>query len=165
MATLVSVNVGLPKDVAWNGRTVYTGVWKQPVTGPRMVRRLNVDGDGQGDLGGMVENTGRCWSINLTPIGIGQTNCIATTSNPAFRRELHGRGFAGRRGVHRGPIPHRACRLRSHPTAGHLLPGRPATGEPQMATVDYTLEPLEPPAPGNILLCCARPAEPIVVDL
>ena len=52
MATLVSVNVGLPKDVAWNGRTVYTGVWKQPVRGPRMVRRLNVDGDGQGDLGG-----------------------------------------------------------------------------------------------------------------
>jgi ferredoxin-NADP reductase/MOSC domain-containing protein YiiM len=52
MATLVSVNVGLPKDVAWNGRTVYTGVWKQPVVGPRMVRRLNVDGDGQGDLEG-----------------------------------------------------------------------------------------------------------------
>jgi ferredoxin-NADP reductase/MOSC domain-containing protein YiiM len=52
MATLVSVNVGLPKDVAWSGRTVYTGVWKQPVTGPCMVRRLNVDGDGQGDLGG-----------------------------------------------------------------------------------------------------------------
>ena len=52
MATLVSVNVGLPKNVAWNGRTVYTGVWKQSVVGPRMVRRLNVDGDGQGDLGG-----------------------------------------------------------------------------------------------------------------
>jgi ferredoxin-NADP reductase/MOSC domain-containing protein YiiM len=52
MATLVSVNVGLPKNVAWKGRTVYTGVWKQPVSGPRMVRRLNVDGDGQGDLGG-----------------------------------------------------------------------------------------------------------------
>jgi ferredoxin-NADP reductase/MOSC domain-containing protein YiiM len=52
MATLVSVNVGLPKDVPWNGRTVYTGVWKQPVMGPRRVRRLNVDGDGQGDLGG-----------------------------------------------------------------------------------------------------------------
>jgi ferredoxin-NADP reductase/MOSC domain-containing protein YiiM len=52
MATLVSVNVGLPTNVAWNGRTVYTGVWKRPVAGPRMVRRLNVDGDGQGDLGG-----------------------------------------------------------------------------------------------------------------
>jgi ferredoxin-NADP reductase/MOSC domain-containing protein YiiM len=52
MATLTSVNVGLPTNIAWNDRTVYTGAWKQPVTGPRMVRRLNVDGDGQGDLGG-----------------------------------------------------------------------------------------------------------------
>jgi ferredoxin-NADP reductase/MOSC domain-containing protein YiiM len=52
MATLVSVNIGLPKNVAWNGRTVYTGAWKQPVAGPRVVRRLNVDGDGQGDLAG-----------------------------------------------------------------------------------------------------------------
>jgi ferredoxin-NADP reductase/MOSC domain-containing protein YiiM len=51
-AILVSVNVGLPKDVEWQGHTVHTGVWKQPVEGPRMVRRLNVDGDGQGDLAG-----------------------------------------------------------------------------------------------------------------
>ena len=52
MATLTSVNVGLPKDIEWNDRTVYSGLWKQPVEGPRMVRRLNIDGDGQGDLGG-----------------------------------------------------------------------------------------------------------------
>ncbi|MFI5712975.1 MOSC domain-containing protein [Kribbella sp. NPDC051620] len=52
MATLRSLNVGLPKDVSWHGRTVYTGVFKSPVDGPRMVRRLNIDGDGQGDLGG-----------------------------------------------------------------------------------------------------------------
>ena len=52
MATLVAVNVGLPRDVAWNGRVVHTGAWKTTVDGPRMVRRLNVDGDGQGDLGG-----------------------------------------------------------------------------------------------------------------
>ena len=52
MAKLVSVNVGLPKDISWNNRTVYTGAFKEPVDGPRMVRRLNVDGDGQGDLGG-----------------------------------------------------------------------------------------------------------------
>ena len=51
-ATLVSVNVGLPKDIVWKNRTVHTGVWKYPVEGPRMVRRLNIDGDGQGDLGG-----------------------------------------------------------------------------------------------------------------
>jgi ferredoxin-NADP reductase/MOSC domain-containing protein YiiM len=49
---LMSVNVGLPKDVAWQGKTVFTGVFKEPVTGPRRVRRLNVDGDGQGDLAG-----------------------------------------------------------------------------------------------------------------
>ena len=49
---LLSVNVGLPKKVAWQGKTVYTGVWKHPVDGPRMVRRLNIDGDGQGDLQG-----------------------------------------------------------------------------------------------------------------
>src|SRR5690242_5384032 len=52
MATLLSLNVGLPMDVSWRGRTVHTGVWKSPVTGPRMVRRLNIDGDGQGDLAG-----------------------------------------------------------------------------------------------------------------
>ncbi|SEG80820.1 Ferredoxin-NADP reductase [Actinacidiphila yanglinensis] len=52
MATLLSVNVGMPKDVSWQGRTVRTGAWKAPVEGPRMVRRLNVEGDGQGDLAG-----------------------------------------------------------------------------------------------------------------
>jgi ferredoxin-NADP reductase/MOSC domain-containing protein YiiM len=52
MATLLSVNVGLPQDVARQGRTVHTGIWKAPVRGPRMVRRLNIDGDGQGDLAG-----------------------------------------------------------------------------------------------------------------
>jgi ferredoxin-NADP reductase/MOSC domain-containing protein YiiM len=52
MARLLSVNVGLPKDVEWRGRTVHTGIWKRPVAGPRMVRRLNIDGDGQGDLNG-----------------------------------------------------------------------------------------------------------------
>lgn len=52
MATLLSVNVGMPQDVPWRGRTVHTGVWKSEVHGPRMVRRLNIDGDGQGDLAG-----------------------------------------------------------------------------------------------------------------
>jgi ferredoxin-NADP reductase/MOSC domain-containing protein YiiM len=52
VANLVALNVGLPQDVSWQGRTVHTGVWKKAVSGPRMVRRLNIDGDGQGDLGG-----------------------------------------------------------------------------------------------------------------
>ena len=52
VGTLLSVNVGMPKDVPWRGKTVFTGVFKDPVTGRRRVRRLNVDGDGQGDLAG-----------------------------------------------------------------------------------------------------------------
>jgi ferredoxin-NADP reductase/MOSC domain-containing protein YiiM len=50
--TLVSVNVGMPRDVPWQGRVVHTGIWKSPVDGPVMARTLNLDGDGQGDLGG-----------------------------------------------------------------------------------------------------------------
>src|SRR4051795_3860803 len=49
---LLAVNVGLPRDVPWHGETVHTGVWKRPVPGPAMVRRLNIDGDGQGDTQG-----------------------------------------------------------------------------------------------------------------
>jgi ferredoxin-NADP reductase/MOSC domain-containing protein YiiM/ferredoxin len=49
---LLSVNVGLPKDVPWQGKTVFTGVFKDSVAGPRRVGKLNIDGDGQGDLAG-----------------------------------------------------------------------------------------------------------------
>jgi ferredoxin-NADP reductase/MOSC domain-containing protein YiiM len=52
MGRLLSVNVGLPRDIAWQGKTVHTGIWKAPVKGARMARRLNIDGDGQGDLAG-----------------------------------------------------------------------------------------------------------------
>jgi ferredoxin-NADP reductase/MOSC domain-containing protein YiiM len=52
MPWLLAVNVGQPKDVPWRGAMVHTGIWKQPVAGPRMARRLNLDGDGQGDLAG-----------------------------------------------------------------------------------------------------------------
>ena len=51
-ARLLSLNVGLPRDVPWQGRTVHTAIWKEPVRGRRPVRRLNIDGDGQGDLVG-----------------------------------------------------------------------------------------------------------------
>jgi ferredoxin-NADP reductase/MOSC domain-containing protein YiiM len=60
MAGLPSVNVGLPRDVAWQGKTVHAAVWKAPVEGPRMVRRLNIDGDGQADLAG---HGGEHWAV------------------------------------------------------------------------------------------------------
>jgi len=47
---LISVNVGLPRDVTWQGRTVTTGIFKEPVAGRVRLRRLNLDGDGQADL-------------------------------------------------------------------------------------------------------------------
>jgi MOSC domain-containing protein YiiM/ferredoxin-NADP reductase len=52
MGRLLSVNVGLPRDITWQGKTVHTGIWKTPVQGRCMVRRLNIEGDGQGDLAG-----------------------------------------------------------------------------------------------------------------
>ena len=52
MPRLLSLNVGLPQDVAWNGTRVRTAIWKRPVDGRRMVRKLNIDGDGQADLAG-----------------------------------------------------------------------------------------------------------------
>jgi ferredoxin-NADP reductase/MOSC domain-containing protein YiiM len=52
MPRLLSVNVGLPRDVTWSGKTVRTSVWKFPVTGRRMVRKLDIDGDVQADLAG-----------------------------------------------------------------------------------------------------------------
>src|SRR4051812_10372829 len=52
MAQLLSINVGLPQDVVWRGETVHTAIWKQPVQGRIAVRRLNLEGDGQGDIAG-----------------------------------------------------------------------------------------------------------------
>jgi len=52
MPRLLSVNVGLPRDVTWNGKTVRTSVWKSSVDGRRMVRKLDIDGDAQADLAG-----------------------------------------------------------------------------------------------------------------
>src|SRR5436189_2565578 len=47
---LLSVNVGLPREVNWQKKLVTTGIFKEPVQGPVMMRRLNLDGDQQADL-------------------------------------------------------------------------------------------------------------------
>jgi ferredoxin-NADP reductase/MOSC domain-containing protein YiiM len=52
MPRLLSLNVGLPRDVTWSGKTVRTAIWKSQVKERRMVRKLNIDGDAQGDLAG-----------------------------------------------------------------------------------------------------------------
>ena len=52
MPKLLSVNVGLPSEVAWQGKVVRTAIWKRPASGRIYARRLNLDGDGQADLQG-----------------------------------------------------------------------------------------------------------------
>lgn len=52
MTRLLSLNVGLPRDVSWNGESVRTAAWKFPVSGRRMVRKVNIDGDPQAVLEG-----------------------------------------------------------------------------------------------------------------
>src|SRR5437879_11941314 len=47
---LISVNIGLPREVTWHGIHVTTGIFKQPIEGRVAVRRLNLDGDRQADL-------------------------------------------------------------------------------------------------------------------
>jgi MOSC domain-containing protein YiiM len=47
---IVSVNVGLPREVNWQGKVVTTGIFKEPIDRPVMTRTLNLDGDGQADL-------------------------------------------------------------------------------------------------------------------
>jgi MOSC domain-containing protein YiiM len=47
---VLSVNVALPRLVAWGGQTFDTGIFKKPVAGPLMMRKLDLDGDRQADL-------------------------------------------------------------------------------------------------------------------
>ena len=47
---LISINVGLPREVSWQGKTVSTAIFKSPVEGPIKLRTLNLEGDGQADL-------------------------------------------------------------------------------------------------------------------
>ena len=49
-AKLLSINTGLPREVVWNGKTVTTSIWKEPVSGPVRVAALNLEGDRQADL-------------------------------------------------------------------------------------------------------------------
>ena len=47
---MISLNVGLPREVIWHGRSVTTGIYKEPVAGRVALRKLNLDGDRQADL-------------------------------------------------------------------------------------------------------------------
>lgn len=65
MAQIVSVNVGLPREVEWRGRTVSTGIFKEPIEGRVRVRELNLEGDRQADL---TVHGGRDKAVYLYPV-------------------------------------------------------------------------------------------------
>lgn len=102
MARLLSVNVGLPQDISWQGRTVHTGVWKKSAAGRQMVRRLNIDGDGQGDLAGHggEQRAGAGLPDRLLPV-LGAGTGPAGLHLWAVRGQLHRRRSARRRGLRR----------------------------------------------------------------
>ena len=122
---LLSVNVGLPKDVSWQGRTVFTGVFKNSVPGPRRVGKLDVDGDGQGDLAGhggeqravfvYQIDSYRYWERQL-----GRHDFVYGQFGENFTVE----GLGRRRGVHRRSLPDWQCDLRGDATSRHLLSHR-----------------------------------------
>jgi MOSC domain-containing protein YiiM len=75
---LVSVNTGMPREVIWHGRSVTTGIYKEPMEGRVAVRKLNLQGDGQADLtvhGGVDK----------------AVYCYATGHYAYWRKELPGR--------------------------------------------------------------------------
>jgi ferredoxin-NADP reductase len=94
---LLSVNVGLPQDVAWHGQTVHTAVWKRPVDGPRQVRRLNIDGDGQGDLAGHggEHRAVFVYQIELPPPMPGQFLTLRLDAAPGARPLLRSYSLSG----------------------------------------------------------------------
>ena len=118
-ARLLSVNVGLPNDIAWHGETVHTAVWKRAVSGRRMVRRLNIDGEGQGDLIGhggeqravLVER-----ALVLASAGIGITPVLAMAAS--LQRARSG-GFTALATA----CTTRSCRSRVHCCASCLVDG------------------------------------------
>ena len=62
---LLSIQIGLPREVRWQRRTVSTGIFKEPVQGPVLLRMLNLDGDGQADL---TVHGGRQKAVDVYPV-------------------------------------------------------------------------------------------------
>jgi hypothetical protein len=110
MASLLSVNVGLPRDIAWQGKTVHTAVWKAPVQDRRMVRRLNIDGDGQGDLAGLLVARRSRESSNVTSL------ILEPADGPPLQAALPGQFIV--------------LRLKPSPDAPTLLRSYSLSGEP-----------------------------------
>ena len=108
MNSVVSVNVGLPRDVEWQGKVVHTAVWKKPVPGRVMARRLNLDGDGQGDLAGHGGEHRAVMVYQLDSYRYWQEQLQRRRLRVRSIRRKPDRGWSSRqRGLHRRPLSNR----------------------------------------------------------
>ena len=96
MASVLSVNVGLPKDVAWQGKTVYTGVWKQPGGRPaRWSAASTSTATARATWPGTAASSAPCSSTRSSPTVTGSSTSAATTSSyGAFGENLTVDGLA-----------------------------------------------------------------------
>jgi hypothetical protein len=103
---VVSVNVGMPREVEWNGRKVLTGIFKSPVAAKLTVRRLNIDGDGQADLAPRRAGQGR---LRLSERALRALEGAARSRVDAgdLRREPDNGGSARGCGPNRRRVPRR----------------------------------------------------------
>ena len=124
MPRLLSLNVGVPKDVTWNGKTVRTSVWKTPVDGRRMVRKLDIDGNAQADPGHGGENRAvfvyQMDSYHYWERILGRNDFTFGQFGENFTVE----GLPDSERVHRRSIPYRRCCIRGDAATRDLLSRR-----------------------------------------
>ena len=204
MARLLSVNLGLPREITWRGKTVYTSAWKEPVQGRHLVRWLNIDGDAQGDLAGhggehrvkFVYQCGPPAFLEDFTAGLGGWG----VAGDRIHTEIFGSGKSLTPGVKEAPhrLSHAPAGLPCKgPSISFARAGLTVSWDPKFqsllelaeacdipvrwscrtgvchtreyasnsGSVKYDPEPLEPPAEGNLLICCSRPREDLAIDI
>ena len=130
MARLLAVNVGLPQDVPWQRQDrAHRRYGRQPSPDRGWPGGSTSTATGREIWPGTAASSAPCWSTRSTPTAtgskqLGRDDFVYGQFGENFTVD----GLAGRRGVHRRPVPDRRRAVRGHPAAGHLLPGGPADG-------------------------------------
>ncbi|SOE86836.1 MOSC domain-containing protein [Burkholderia sp. YR290] len=157
MARLLSVNVGFPRDIEWKGRTVHTGIWKNPVSGRCRAGRLNLDGDGQGDLAGHGGEQRAVFVYQFESYRHWQEQ---------LKRNDFAYGQCGENFTIEG-MPGSAVCIGDRYQIGSALfeVTQPRVTCYRVGMRIYEPDPLDPPADGNVLICCSRPQDDVVIDV
>ena len=103
MPKLLSVNVGLPREIEWQDRLVRTAIWKSPAPHRVVARRLNLDGDGQADLGEHRGEQREVMVDQTEAIAIGNPISAGITSSADSSRRILPLTYNWRRGIRGDP--------------------------------------------------------------